>query len=447
MTSNLTAISQSGAVQLSAAEHKIDPADIDDGAMQVVETLHSAGYEVFLVGGCVRDLLLNHRPKDFDVASNATPEQIHELFRRSRIIGRRFRIVHVRHRREIIEVSTFRRALEQEDISTAHSRKDLSGKDSAQSSKGVMLRDNAYGSLNDDVYRRDFTVNALYYDPLSEILIDWVSGVQDLQAGILRIIGDAEQRYREDPGRILRAVRFSAKLDFTLDEDSAQAIYNTGDLIGELSPARLFDELTKMFLSGHAEKIWSLFEHYELSPLLFPSVGSDQKMVIAALQSTDLRVRQEKPVTPGFIYGVLLWSAYQRRTAQYSGEMRPGQARDTAAAEVIAEQQGNISIPRRFTQFIRDVWKLQTRLENRLPKNIEKSLADRRFRAAYDFMLMRCAASEQPQELADWWTRIQEVDKEAQDEMINALPSRTRSDKTEGRKKRRRRRRKKPGEA
>ena len=446
MTSNLTAISQSGAVQLSAAQHKIDPADIDEGAMQVVETLHSAGYEVFLVGGCVRDLLLNRQPKDFDVASNATPEQIHELFKRSRIIGRRFRIVHVRHRREIIEVSTFRRALEQEEISTAHTRKDLSGKESAQSSKGVMLRDNAYGSLNDDVFRRDFTVNALYYDPLSEILIDWVNGIQDLEAGVLRIIGDAEQRYREDPGRILRAVRFCAKLGFTLDEDSSQAIYDTGDMIGELSPARLFDELTKMFLSGYAEKIWSLFEHYDLTALLFPSVGSERDMINAAMRSTDLRIKQEKPVTPGFIYGVLLWSAYQRRTAQHTGDMRPGQAGDTAAAEVIAEQQANISIPRRFTQFIRDVWKLQTRLESRLPKNIEKCLADRRFRAAYDFMLMRCMASELPQELADWWTRIQEVDAEERSKMIAALKSQA-NPGSNGRNKKRRRRRKNPGNA
>jgi len=415
--------------------------------MQVVETLHSAGYEVFLVGGCVRDLLLNRQPKDFDVASNATPDQIHELFKRSRIIGRRFRIVHVRHRREIIEVSTFRRTLEQEDISTALTRKDLSGKESAQSSKGVMLRDNAYGTLNDDVFRRDFTINALYYDPLSEILIDWVNGVQDIEAGVLRIIGDAEVRYREDPGRILRAVRFCAKLGFTLDEDSSQAIYDTGDLIGELSPARLFDELTKMFLSGYAEKIWSLFEHYNLTALLFPSVGKEQAMIIAAMQSTDLRIQQEKPVTPGFIYGVLLWSAYQRRTAQYSEEMRPGQAGDTAAAEVIAEQQANISIPRRFTQFIRDVWKMQNHLESRSPRHIEKSLADRRFRAAYDFMLMRCTASQVPQELADWWTLIQEVSVEERTEMINALNGQSKSGLGDGRNKKRRRRRRKPGNA
>ncbi|MBV1905616.1 MAG: polynucleotide adenylyltransferase PcnB [Pseudomonadales bacterium] len=433
LSNNLSAIAQSDAVLLSASEHKIDSADIDDSAIQVVETLATAGYEVFLVGGCVRDLLLKRQPKDFDVATNATPEQINQLFRRSRIIGRRFRIVHVRFKREIIEVSTFRRAVDKEDISLAHSRKDLSGKVSAQSSKGVMLRDNAYGSLNEDVFRRDFTVNALYYDPLSGTLIDHVKGMQDLDAGVLRIIGNAEQRYREDPGRMLRAVRFSAKLGFELDNDSSQAIHHTAELIGEVSPARLFDELSKMFLSGNAEKIWELLVHYNLASLLFPSVSDDHSMIIESMRSTDTRISAEKPVTPGFIYGVLLWSALQRRTQSHSANMSVPQARETAAAEVIAEQQPNISIPKRFTQFIRDVWRLQPKLEKRQSRQIERTLGDRRFRAAYDFLLMRCSAGELPSELADWWTRIQEVDSDERAQMIR--DQQTRGNKNPKRKK------------
>ncbi len=401
-------------------QHSIDTENLDSRALEVVDALHEAGFQALLVGGCVRDLLLGIRPKDFDVATDATPEEVRRVFRRSRIIGRRFRIVHVRFGRDIIEVSTFRRGLEHDEMDLAHSRKDLKGSSAARSSRGILLRDNTYGSLDEDAMRRDFTINALYYDPRTETLAEFANGLEDLEAGRLRLIGDPVKRFREDPVRILRAIRFAAKLDFEIEPETEAAIPKTVELIGEIPAARLFDEVIKLLLCGSAEKTWVLLRKYGLTELLFPSL-KDHTLPELAMISTDNRVRLEKPVTPGFIYAVLLWPGYLSRRQRYSQNMPFPQARDLACNEIIAEQQPIISIPRRFSQFIRDVWNLQPRLERRQPRTIERLLSHPKFRAAYDFLLLRADAGEVPQEQAVWWTNIQTADSEERSAMIRSL--------------------------
>ena len=408
------------ATALASHEHDIDPSSIDPRALEVVDALHAAGFQALLVGGCVRDLLLGMQPKDFDVATDATPEEVRKVFRRSRIIGRRFRIVHVRFGRDIIEVSTFRKGLKHHEIELAHTRKDLKGSTAARSSQGVLLRDNTFGSLDEDALRRDFTINALYYDPRTETLAEFADGLSDLDARCLRLIGNPVQRFREDPVRILRAIRFAAKLGFEIESETESAIPETVELIGEIPAARLFDEIIKLLLCGCAERSWQLMRQYGLTELLFPSL-KDHRLPELAMLSTDARVAQGKPVTPGFIYAVLLWPGYLARCTYYATSMPLPQARNIACNEIIAEQQPVISIPRRFSQFIRDVWTLQPRLERRQPRSIEKLLAHPKFRAAYDFVLLRAEAGEVPTALADWWTDIQVVPAQQRSDKIRSL--------------------------
>jgi poly(A) polymerase len=421
----------SGAVpqRLSAAEHGLLRSDVDSNALDVVERLVDAGFEAFLVGGCVRDLLLGKEPKDFDVATNATPEEVKQVFRRSRLVGRRFRIAHVRYGRHIIEVATFRKQ-----------GADLEVDDRHHALSGLILRDNVWGTLDEDAFRRDFTINALYYDPESEEIIDFVSGLDDLEHRRLRFIGDTEVRLREDPVRVLRAVRFHAKLGFTLDPAIERAIPNMAGHLREIPPARLFDEVCKLFVSGRSMEGWDYLAATPLCWALFPCTPPKDVFVRMAMRNTDLRIAQDKPVTPGFLLAVLLWQDFQARCADLDGTRKASEARAGAASAVLADEQAIIAIPRRFSQFIRDVWALQVHLEARRPKAIPQVFAHERFRAAYDFLVLRAEADEPVQDAAEWWTKFQEQDGTGKGAMVDDLQEPATRDGTGKRRKRRRRR-------
>ncbi|MGA1674937.1 MAG: polynucleotide adenylyltransferase PcnB [Pseudomonadales bacterium] len=418
------------ATRLSARRHGLFRDQVHQDALNTVEQLRDAGYEAYLVGGCVRDLLLGQSPKDFDVATNATPEEVRDLFRRSRLIGRRFQIVHVRYGRHIIEVSTFRRG---------HSEDNEQDDERLHADSGLILRDNVWGSLEEDATRRDFTVNALYYDPVDEEIRDFVGGIVDLTARQLRFIGDTRLRLREDPVRILRAVRFRAKLGFELDPEIESAIPDCARRLREIPPARLFDEVCKLFESGFSAPIWRMLAATPLRGALFPSVPPDDPLVVSAMTNTDARVAEDKPVTPGFLLAVLLWRDY---TARLSGNDRGGrggnEAASAAASAALAVEQEIIMIPRRFSQFVRDVWQLQPRLEALRPKSARLALDHPRFRAGYDFLVLRAATGEPVTEAATWWTGLQTLGQEGRTAAIEALSSAP--DPT--RKKRRKRRRK-----
>ena len=400
---------------------------IDPNALDVTQQLQAAGHQATLVGGCVRDLLLGVQPKDFDVATNATPEEVKALFRRARTVGRRFRIVHVRYGRNIIEVSTFRKTDVDEDDDVPEQLR-------SQGSNGVILRDNLYGTLEEDAFRRDFTVNGLYFNPADGQLIDYVDGLEDLEARQLRLIGDPDRRLREDPVRILRAVRFKAKLGFEFHPSLADAIPDSAELLCVIPPARLFDEFNKLFLHGYAERAWTLLGELDLTNILFPTVDPEDPLVACAMRNTDERVRDDKPVTPGFLLAALLWNDYQSRAQELMTQISLAEARNQAAMDCLREQSQLTAIPRRFSQFAREVWQHQQRLEKRQPRNMQRVLGHVRFRAAYDFLVLRAQLGHVETELADWWSAIQDVDSEQQKKMIGELSG-------AGGKKRRRRRR------
>ena len=415
---------------LSAAEHGLVRSHVDANALAVVEQLVDAGFEAYLVGGCVRDLLLGLQPKDFDVATDATPEEVRREFRRCRLVGRRFRIAHVRFGRHIIEVSTFRKGHpEDEDADERH-----------HADSGRILRDNVWGTLEEDAFRRDFTINALYYDPRAEEIIDFVGGLDDLEHRRLKFIGDAEVRLREDPVRILRAVRFRAKLGFNLDPAIERAIPDVADRLRQIPPARLFDEVCKLFVSGKSLEVWDYLAPTPLRWALFPSAPPDDPLIRLAMGNTDLRIAEDKPVTPGFLFAVLMWRDYQARCAELEGSRKPAEVRAVAAGATLAQQQSIIAIPRRFSQFIRDVWGLQHRLEARRPRVVATLLSHERFRAAYDFLVLRGQSGENVQEAADWWTRYQAQNPDGREAMLEGLRGQS-PEKSVKRRKRRRRKR------
>ena len=408
-----------------AAQHPIVPADISRGAAEVVQTLEQAGFSAFVVGGCVRDLLLGLHPKDFDVATNATPEQVKDMFRRARIIGRRFRIVHVPFGREVVEVTTFR----------AHhgSAPSRTSKDHARrGANGMLLRDNVFGSIDEDAARRDFTINALYYHPTDNTIYDYANGLVDIENRVLRIIGDPLTRYQEDPVRMLRAARFSARLDFQLDPESAVIIPSSAQLLAAVSPARLFDETLKLFMAGYAAATWQQLEQLRLVEQLFPTTApmlenNDfyQRFINQALHNTDERIHQDKRVTPAFLFAALLWPAVCETQTNLESSGRPrAQARQQAIGTVIASQIKRIAIPRRFTLPMREIWDLQGRFFRRGGQQPQRLLTHPRFRAAYDFILLREQSGEDLDGLGEWWTRFQEVDADEQETMIKALGSR-----------------------
>ncbi len=420
-------------------QHCISRKNISDSALKVMSRLRSSGYQAYLVGGAVRDLLLGGHPKDFDIATDATPEAVTELFRNSRIIGRRFRIVHVRFGREIIEVTTFRG---HHDNGTSESgQHENGGNHSRQSASGLLLRDNVYGTLAEDAARRDLTVNALYYDAGKFEVFDHVHGLQDLEKRSVCIIGNPEQRYTEDPVRMLRVVRFAAKLDFSIDQQTAAAIPQCAHLLGEIPAARLFDEFLKLFLAGVAARTLDKLLECDLLRYLFPETNAcmqqDEKalaLVQAAMSNTDQRIAQDKPVTPAFILAALLWPVVSTQFNRLEGNGEaPMVAMHTAAQNAIADAMRHISIPRRFSQPMREIWEFQLRLQRRTGRKAAELIEHRRFRAAYDFLLLREQAGEDTGELGNWWTAIQELspeqrlEKVAQTQDHRKRPGRTRT--------------------
>ncbi len=406
-----------------ASEHGLRRGDVSRGAAQVVERLQDAGFRAFVVGGAVRDLLLDHSPKDFDIATNATPEQVKPLFRRAFIIGRRFRLVHVHVGGETIEVSTFRGPQEA----------------AAADEHGRILSDNVFGTQAEDAARRDFTINALYFDPVTEEIWDYLDGVKDVRARRLKLIGGPVTRFREDPVRMLRAVRLAAKLGCSIDPKTEAPIAKLAPLIQNVPAARLFEEMQKLLLSGNAtESLQALRAHglhHGLLPLLDvileQPLGS--RFIELALANTDARVRAGKPVSPGFLFATLLWhEVLAAWNARKDAGANPLPALFEAMDEVLDSQAEKIAIPRRFGTDIKDIWSLQPRFEQRSGKRPFRLLEQPRFRAGFDFLLLRAASGEVPEELGQWWQDFQDTNPEAREAMLQS---------DEGPKKRRRRRR------
>ncbi|MBK9445965.1 MAG: polynucleotide adenylyltransferase PcnB [Betaproteobacteria bacterium] len=404
--------------------HKVRREHLSSAARRTCETLQEKGFKAYVVGGAVRDLLIGEEPKDFDIATNATPEQVRSAFRRARIIGRRFQIVHVMIGSETLEVTTFRGALSHDTKKDAHGR---------------VLHDNEFGSQAEDAARRDFTVNALYYDPASETIIDYHHGVADIKQKTLRMIGEPRARYREDPVRMLRAVRLAAKLGLTIDPAAAKPIREMAVLLENVPPARLFDEMLKLLTSGHAVKcITQLREaglHHGLLPLLDVILEQPmgERFVMLALDSTDQRVRAGKPISPGFLFATLLWHEVLAQWERIrAGGERSIPALFTAMDEVLDSQAEKLAITRRIAGDIKDIWALQPRFEARAGKRPYALLEQQRFRAGYDFLLLRAESGEVPKELAAWWTDFIDADGEGRAAML--LPE------TADKKKRRRRR-------
>ena len=405
------------------SDHNIAIDNLDPNALDVIATLNEAGFDAYLVGGCVRDALCGETPKDFDVATNAKPEEVKALFRRSRLVGRRFPIAHVRYGRDIIEVSTFRQnQLDHDDIET--------------DDQGLIVRDQAFGDMADDAFRRDFTVNALYLDVNAHEIIDYVGGIQDVADKRLQFIGKPADRLAEDPVRILRAMRFAAKLGFDIDPEILDCMDDTADRLEAIPKARLFDEFLKLFLSGYGAEVWLQIKDTPLVRSLFPSCNPDSELVLSAMRNTDQRIAQDQPVTPGFLVAVILWDDFCARMAEHNPDNKPGPVFDLAM-DTFAVQQQHITLPRRFTMFAREVWMLQSRLESRVPRNISRTLGHKRFRAAFDFLVLRGNTDAKLKDIGNWWEKIQTLDPDGQNDMIDKLP---RSNK---KKKRRRNRRKK----
>jgi len=369
----------------------------------------------------VRDLLLGREPKDFDVTTDARPEEIKELFRNCRLVGRRFRLAHVRFGREIIEVATFR----------AQHSGDAEG--GLIHDGGRILQDNVFGTVEEDALRRDFTVNALYYDIRDFSIVDYANGLEDLKAGRLRLIGDPETRYREDPVRMLRAVRFAAKLGFLIEEKSEKELWRIGHLLRDIAPARLFDEMLKLFLGGCGLQTFEQLRHYDLFAHLFPTTerslsheegGYPHQLLTCALANTDARLAEDKPVIPGFLTAALLWEPLRERVAELQAETQKPQlaVMYEAADDILREQAAHIAIPRRFGLQAREIWELQLRLERTQGRRPLLLLEHARFRAGYDFMLLRRQAGEDLDELCDWWTRLQEVDAAERARMAKVSP-------------------------
>lgn len=403
-------------VRIPHSQHQIDTRAINRHAISAVRTLLDAGFKAYLVGGCIRDLLLGLKPKDFDISTDARPEDVTRLFKRARIIGRRFRIVHVYFGRELLEITTFRGHHPEEDDHPHASRNE----------SGQLLRDNIYGTASEDALRRDFTANALYYDIEDDSVLDYADGYQDIQQRILRIIGDPEKRYREDPVRMLRALRFAGKLGFEIEANTAAPIGKLGNLLGNIPAARLFDESLKVFLSGYGSKTLPLVREYGLFEQLYPFTELDSDffdcMINQALINTDQRLASGKGITPAFFYAVLLWPPLLKAVEHHKKSGMPeAPALHRAAQEVISAQVTRTSIPRRFSLPMKEIWDLQLRLPRRHGQRAEKLSHHPRFRAAYDFLLLREQCGEQCDGLGQWWTDYQDTDRAGKRDMVKAL--------------------------
>ena len=389
---------------------KIDISLISVHAIKTIEVLEDNGFEAYLVGGAVRDLLFGIKPKDFDVVTNATPDQIHHLFRRSRMIGRRFKLVHVIYGREVIEVSTYR-----------SQQKEIPQPD------GSMIRDdNHYGTIEEDAMRRDFTINAMFYSPTNHKLVDFHEGLEDLKHGIIRMIGDPEKRYQEDPIRILRAFRVCAKLNMTLHNPSRSPIKKIIPLLHNIPHSRLFDEVIKFFLTGHALNSYKVMQDESIYSQFFlsPTFKSEEinLFISNGLKNTDLRINQDKSCNPSFLFSFLLWHQVYLLWDQYKVDLKHSIAGlNQAIDEVIEKQIKLFPIHKRFTITMKEIWRLQPRFENQSPKKIYRLLLHPRFRAAYDFMLLRCQSNQLDQSIGIWWTSFIDADHHEKSLMVKQL--------------------------
>ena len=399
----------------SRSEHNISRSQISENALKVLYKLQKEGFDAFLVGGCVRDLLLGREPKDFDVVTDADPEEVRKVFRNCRLIGRRFRLAHVHFGREVIEVATFRGAGE------VHNDKQVLNKE------GRLLRDNVYGTIEEDVWRRDFTVNALYYNIKDFSVVDYVGGMADHKASTLRLIGDPETRFREDPVRMLRAVRFAVKLGFKLDPDCEKPIHDAAELLSSIPSARLYDEALKLFLSGYALQTFEMLRHYGLFQVLFPATenclceeenGFPRLLLIKALENSDNRIAEGKTVTAYFMFAAFLWEPVQVLAKEkMSHGMSEYMAYQDAANEVISMQIKCTALPRHITLAMREVWSLQPKFNVRIGSKPGRLLTHPRFRAAYDFLLIRAETGGVEPSLAEWWGKYQEANENEQRKM------------------------------
>ena len=401
-------------------QHCISRSDINDNALKVLYRLHQAGFAAYLVGGGVRDLLMNMHPKDFDIATDASPEQIKELFRNCRLIGRRFRLAHIHFGRDIVEVATFR----------GHHLDDHSD-EQALTHDGMILRDNVFGTLAEDAWRRDFSVNALYYNIADFSVVDYTGGMEDLNQRVLRMIGDAQVRCQEDPVRMLRAIRFAAKLQFNLDSNLLDALATQRHRLAAVPPARLFDEILKLFLGGFALRTFHLLREHHLFEILFPAsaqyLDSGDQTFLALIEqaciNTDQRIAENKPVTPAFLFAVLLWGPLAQRATEFeSNGMSKIQSLQEAGRALLHQQAVTIAIPKRFKLPIRDIWVGQARILNRRGRRPYSMLAQPRFRAIYDFLLLRAQSGEvNLSELSNWWTQFQLANEQERKAMCQQL--------------------------
>ena len=420
---------------IPVADHGITRERIGNCALRTCDALQEAGYAAFVVGGAVRDLILGRAPKDFDVATNATPEEVRGIFRRSRIIGRRFRIVHVLCGRDLVEVTTFRGPADVADAS--HQVEDEHGR---------LLRDNVWGDQAQDATRRDFTINALFYDPSREEVWDYHGGVADLKSKRLRVIGDPAQRYREDPVRMLRAARFAASCGLEMDAATRKPVKSLAPLLANVPAARLFDEMLKLLLCGHAAECVKRLRreglHHGLLPMLDVILEQPmgERFVMLALKNTDTRIRTGKTISPAFLFAALLWHEVlaEWKKIQARG-VSPVPALHEAMDDVLNQQTEQLAIPRRYSSDMKELWVMQPRFEQRAGQRPYRLLEQPRVRAAYDFLLLRCESGEVEKSLGDWWTSFQDADDDARATMLvaDAAPAA----------KRRKRRRRKPTDA
>ena len=423
-------LSQAYPIVIPRAEHTLSRQALSANAVKVLYRLNKAGFDAFLVGGCIRDHLIDIEPKDFDVVTNATPEEVHAIFSNSRLIGRRFRLVHVTFGREVIEVSTFRaNAAHLDEDETVKSLKNV---DSARSTHGIILRDNVWGDIEQDAQRRDFTFNALYYNVRDFSIHDYCGGLQDIGKRQVRIIGDASQRYQEDPVRMLRAIRFAAKLDFELEANTAAPIKEMAPLLDHIPPARLFEEVLKLLGSGNGVTTYKLLRQYGLFRYLFPEVDelirsgwkSDdieaERFILQGLTNTDNRLSEGKSTAPYFLYAILLWPKVLFRQEEFLAQGLPATpALHQAASLVLDNQVAHTSIPRRFSTPMREIWDLQYRLPKRFGKRAYILEQHQRFRAAFDFVLIREASGSELGGLGAWWQAFQDADDKQRRELIN----------------------------
>ncbi|BFM49831.1 polynucleotide adenylyltransferase PcnB [Marinomonas sp. THO17] len=434
-------------------KHNLSRQDLSTNALKVLYRLNKAGYEAYLVGGCIRDHLIGIEPKDFDVVTKATPEEVQALFSNSRLIGRRFRLVHVTFGREIIEVSTFRANTTQEEAPEIE-QKSLKDKDSARSSHGIILRDNVYGNIEEDAERRDFTFNALYYNVEDFSIHDYCGGLADIKNKQIRIIGDPRQRYQEDPVRMLRAIRFAGKLGFDIEANTVAPIKEMAQLLDHIPPARLFEEVLKLLGSGNGTKTFALLREYGLFRYLFPDTDAllqsgwkrqdidPEAFILRGLKNTDERIQGGKSTAPYFLYAILLWPSVALRHEEFMAQGMPvTPALHQAANMVLDNQVASTAIPRRFSTPMREIWDMQLRLPKRYGKRAFQLLEHPRFRAAFDFLLIREQSGTELEGLGAWWEAFQFGTESQQRDLIKQIDKRTSNN--EGPKKRRPRRRRK----